>query len=387
MKRLYLFICLSLSLFVSGAFAQDAASRLAEEQAALSQLRVDFVQKVAELDSRIQTLEANKMATEQAYNDLKIRFVQEIASREERIAGLEAQLAEQTSNSAGANNQALETRLAEEQTALANLRVKLVQEVANREDRIAELENQLAATEEQPSASDNSAADTSAMTNLQSRLAEEQEALAQLRVRFVQEIASREAQIEELSSSPSSDKSSEVSALQSRLAEEQEALAQLRVKFVQEVASRENQIEELTANLAQEQDAMVKLQNQMDQNLAQANTTSEGKIADLEAQVASLTSQLEDAQAEISSLTSQLSSAQTSPPANSESTPAGTTDSATGPAEGSSYIVVSGDTLSSIALSFYGDSSFWTRIATANNITFENANVLEPGTLLVIPAE
>ena len=321
---------------MSTVHAQDTSSRLADEQAALSQLRIDFVQKVAELDSRIKTLEADLETNQQVFNDLKVRFVQEIASREDRIAELEAQLAE--SNASQSNNDALsnlQDRLAAEQEALAQLRIRFVQEIAEREAQIQELSQAPQATNE------------TQLAILQNRLTEEQNALAQLRVDYVQGIAEREAQIRELSQSSANNQ--EANALKARLAEEQEALAQPRVKFAQDIAA------------------------------AQASNPGEGRIADLEAQIASLTAQLSDAQNQINTLTTELSNAQ-----NAQQ-PA-TTSSTTSSTSSSSYLVVSGDTLSSLALRFYGDSSLWGRIATANNIPLETADVLEPGTLLVIPA-
>ncbi len=378
-------------------YAQDAATRLAEEQAALSQLRIQFVQKVAELDARVKTLEADLQTNEQAFNALKIRFVQEIASREDKIADLEAQLANLPSSSAESSATDLENlqaRLADEQKALADLRVRFVQEIASREDKIAGLGAQLAESTATESTADS-------LTSLQTRLAEEQNALAQLRIRFVQEIANREDKIAALSQTPAPQNDTQMALLQNRLTEEQTALAQLRVKFVQEIANREAQIQELSGGqtdnsqaldklktrLAEEQEALAQLKIKLVQDVAaaQASSAGEGKVADLEAQIASLTAQLSDAQKQIGSLTTELSNAQNASQAQPATTP--TTTASTTATSSSSYLVVKGDTLSSIALHFYGDSSLWGKIATANNIAIENANVLEPGTLLNIPAQ
>jgi LysM repeat protein len=55
----------------------------------------------------------------------------------------------------------------------------------------------------------------------------------------------------------------------------------------------------------------------------------------------------------------------------------------TAPATPKTYTVVSGDTLRNIARHFYGDSSKYTAIATANGIS--NPNVIRVGTVLTIP--
>jgi len=49
------------------------------------------------------------------------------------------------------------------------------------------------------------------------------------------------------------------------------------------------------------------------------------------------------------------------------------------------YTIVRGDTLSSIAYKYYNDSSKWSLIYNANKAVIKNANVLTPGTKIVIP--
>ena len=51
------------------------------------------------------------------------------------------------------------------------------------------------------------------------------------------------------------------------------------------------------------------------------------------------------------------------------------------------YTVQSGDTLSSIAGSFYGNSSDWTALYWANDSQIQNPNVIEVGQVLSIPAQ
>ncbi len=56
-----------------------------------------------------------------------------------------------------------------------------------------------------------------------------------------------------------------------------------------------------------------------------------------------------------------------------------------GSAYGKDYTIVRGDTLSGIAHRYYGDSSKWPVIYNANRSAIKNANVLTPGTRIVIP--
>lgn len=49
------------------------------------------------------------------------------------------------------------------------------------------------------------------------------------------------------------------------------------------------------------------------------------------------------------------------------------------------YTVRAGDTLSTVAARFYGDSNAWPRIAAANGGRLPNPNVLQPGQILLIP--
>lgn len=49
------------------------------------------------------------------------------------------------------------------------------------------------------------------------------------------------------------------------------------------------------------------------------------------------------------------------------------------------YTVVPGDTLSGIALKFYGDASRWPEIHEANKDIIENPNLIYPGQTFVIP--
>jgi LysM repeat protein len=49
------------------------------------------------------------------------------------------------------------------------------------------------------------------------------------------------------------------------------------------------------------------------------------------------------------------------------------------------YTVVPGDTLSSIALQFYGDATQWTRIFEANRHQISNPNRIFPGHILRVP--
>lgn len=61
-------------------------------------------------------------------------------------------------------------------------------------------------------------------------------------------------------------------------------------------------------------------------------------------------------------------------------------DSATGAAQRRTYTVVKGDTLWGIARKFYGNGSYYTRIAAANSATVKNPNLIYPGQVLTIPA-
>jgi nucleoid-associated protein YgaU len=49
------------------------------------------------------------------------------------------------------------------------------------------------------------------------------------------------------------------------------------------------------------------------------------------------------------------------------------------------YTVQQGDFLTGIAFDFYQDSDRWTDILSANNIPVEDADLIAPGTVLVIP--
>lgn len=49
------------------------------------------------------------------------------------------------------------------------------------------------------------------------------------------------------------------------------------------------------------------------------------------------------------------------------------------------HIVSKGETLSAIAHQYYGSSSKWQKILTANSKTVKNANKIAPGTKLIIP--
>ena len=49
------------------------------------------------------------------------------------------------------------------------------------------------------------------------------------------------------------------------------------------------------------------------------------------------------------------------------------------------YTVVKGDSLSKIALKFYGNSRRWTQIQEANKNTIKNPNLIYPGQMIIIP--
>jgi len=51
------------------------------------------------------------------------------------------------------------------------------------------------------------------------------------------------------------------------------------------------------------------------------------------------------------------------------------------------YTVVSGDSLSKIAKSLYGDANKWRKIYEANTDTIKNPDVIHPGQVLKIPEE
>lgn len=69
-------------------------------------------------------------------------------------------------------------------------------------------------------------------------------------------------------------------------------------------------------------------------------------------------------------------SAGATPPASSET-----------PADDTTYTVKSGDSLSSIAETYYGDARLWKTIYEANKSIIKNANVIYPGQVLTIPAK
>jgi nucleoid-associated protein YgaU len=55
------------------------------------------------------------------------------------------------------------------------------------------------------------------------------------------------------------------------------------------------------------------------------------------------------------------------------------------PAEGGTYTVVKGDTLSKIAKHFYGNATQWKRIYEANKDVIKNPDLIYPGQTFKIP--
>ena len=55
------------------------------------------------------------------------------------------------------------------------------------------------------------------------------------------------------------------------------------------------------------------------------------------------------------------------------------------PAQGDTYTVVKGDTLSKIAKQFYGNAGQWKRIYEANKDTIKNPDMIYPGQTFKIP--
>jgi hypothetical protein len=106
---------------------------------------------------------------------------------------------------------------------------------------------------------------------------------------------------------------------------------------------------------------------------------AQAQVADLQAEVDGLTTQLEEAQA-----------AGTDPEADTGAATGDTTDDTDGTdtgtqAQSEAYVVEPGDSLRSIAEEFYGDVGLWTLIAEENNMT--STSVLQAGDEILIPPE
>ncbi|UCH26463.1 MAG: LysM peptidoglycan-binding domain-containing protein [Trueperaceae bacterium] len=201
------------------------------------------------------------------------------------------------------------------------------------------------------------------------RLAEEQEALSQFRVQFVQEIGALAAENE---------------GLEARLAEEQEALSQFRVQFVQEIGALAEENERLQTELAGSRLDNLLLQAELDAVPAEVETQEPDsvevgeKVMQLEAEKAELQESLARVSEQLEQLEADLASIK-------ESFGVAEVDTATLMAMKAIYTVRPGDSLFGIALDFYGDGSLWPDILAANGVSVEDTGLILPGTVLLIP--
>jgi nucleoid-associated protein YgaU len=299
----------------------------------------------------------------------------------------------------------LESRLATEQTALSSLRVKFVQEVAAREAKLAEL-NTVSAPTTTSGAQDRlnrslvrnaqlsarireleKTAEVAAKVPeletsnaaLSQRLATEQKAVADLRIKLVQDISAREDKIKQADAN--------YAALGQRLATEQQALSALRVKYVQDLAAAKaapTTAQTDTSQCRAQSNALNSLITSLSAQNASLRTAQSATPVVEETQAAacvlvSNSGQLKSLNTLITSLSNQNSGlrAQVRQLLSTQSAPSTTTTSG--------YVIKAGDTLSSIALSLYGDAERWRDIANANGISDRETINLEIGQVINIP--
>jgi nucleoid-associated protein YgaU len=301
----------------------------------------------------------------------------------------------------------LETRLKTEQTALSSLRVKFVQEVAAREAKITEL---TASSIPAPTISSGvqdrlnrslvrnaelsarirdlekvaaTAADTAAVQasndQLNQRLATERKALADLRVKYVQDVAA--AKGTEVQGSDMSQCRAQSKALNALITSLSNQNAQLRA--VQTATSVEAEVQAVpetctpavnSGQLKALNSLITSLSNQNAQLRAQARASADqaatpaannsGQLKALNTLITSLSNQNSGLRVQLR----QLQTPSASPTANSQG-----------------YTIQAGDTLSSLALRFYGDADRWRDIAQANNISDSQTIDLVIGQVITIP--
>lgn len=325
-----------------------------------------------------------------------------VSAQEATEADLQAQL-----DAALARISGLESRLATEQSALSSLRVKLVQEVAAREAKIAELSAasasngvqdrlnrslvrnaQLSARirelEKLEGAAETAASLQASNDHLNERLAIEQKALADLRIKYVKDMSALKSTTTAGPAAPNC--SAQSKALNSLITSLSNQNASLRAAASVASATPAPVATAPVSNAGQLKALNTLITSLSNQNAqlrasarAAANTTvtpattsapttnsNNGQLKALNTLITSLSNQN-------SSLRAQIRQLQTTPAATIAATPA------------QGYTIKAGDTLSSIALEVYGNAERWRDIAAANNISDQGTINLEIGQVITIP--